>query len=174
MTHTYLDTCCLIRRAELSGPAPTVRTQHAGPPVVALLRQATASIATSQIGLAEFHDVVTTMWRNVNPPDDVYNETWCDNAIAETLRDVEARRLGILPLPPKVFEKAMTLVTMSTRQHGRKFRVWDAIHLITAVAWSVDQQTKVELWTTDGDFDGFVGVYPYFANHVKIVHLDKI
>lgn len=174
MTHTYLDTCCFVRRAELSGPLPTARTQHAAPPVVALLEQAAAPIATSQVGLAEFHDVVTAMWRNTNPPDDVYTEIWCDHAMAETLADVETGRLSILPLPPKVFEKAMTLVTMSTREHGRKFRVWDAIHLITAVAWSVDLQTKVELWTTDGDFDGFVSVYPSYANHVQIVHLDKI
>lgn len=172
MSPVYLDTSCLVRRAELSASSATQRTRHAGPPVVVALQGSTGQIATSEVGLLEFHDVVTGMWRDINPPNTGYDEAWCESVIDDTMVDVDEGRLLVLPLPTKVFERAMTLVTMSTRQHGRKFRVWDAVHLITAVGWSMALDDHVELWTTDDDFGGFVALYPYFMAHITVRNLD--
>jgi hypothetical protein len=129
-------------------------------------------VATSEVGVLEFHDVVTWMWRDVNPPNADYDEAWCDGAVDAVMTDIGADRLLVLKQQPKLFEHAMKLVTMSTRQHGRKFRVWDAAHLITAVSWSIELGAAVELWTTDTDFDGFLGLYPHFAAHVTVRNLD--
>lgn len=172
MADTYLDTSSLVRRAELSGPNPTPRSQHAGTPVEALLDAPPDRVATSEVGVLEFHDVVTGMWRDVNPPNTDYDEAWCEGALNAVMADIGAERLLVLKQQSRLFEQAMTLVTMSTRQHGRKFRVWDAAHLITAVSWSVEIGVAVELWTTDTDFEGFLGLYPHFAAHVAVRSLD--
>jgi hypothetical protein len=46
------------------------------------------------------------------------------------------------------------------------------VHLITAVAWSIEVGSTVDLWTTDGDFDGFVDLYPFFGRYVTVRNLD--
>jgi hypothetical protein len=168
----YLDTSCLVRRAELSGANPTPRSQHAGTPVVALLQGTAGAVGISEIGLLEFHDVVTGMWRDTNAPNAGYDEEWRDAVVDAAMKDIEQGGLLVLAQPAKVFEKAMALVTMATRQYGRKFRVWDAVHLITAVSWSISLTLPLELWTTDGDFEGFTAIYPYFATLVSVRNLD--
>lgn len=172
MPKIYLDTCCLVRRAELSGPSPTARSVHSGSPVKLALAASSGEIATSEIGLIEFHDVVTSMWRDTNAPNSDYDESWCDAAQDETMQDIEEGRLLVIPQATKAFEKAMMLVTMATRQHGRKLRVWDATHLINAVGWSMALGEPVDLWTTDGDFEGFMNLYPYFASRISLRNLD--
>lgn len=172
MGWVYLDTSSLIRRAELSGVNPTPRSQHAGTPVVTLLQQSGGEVATSEVGLLEFHDVVTVMWRDASAPNAGYDEAWRESVVDAAMEDIDEGRLLVLSQPARVFEQAMTLVTMATRQHGRKFRVWDAVHLITAVGWSIDLGTPIELWTTDGDFEGFMSLYPHFATHIAGRNLD--
>ena len=51
MACTYLDTSSLVRRAELSGPNPSPRSQHAGTPVEALLDAPADRVATSEVGV---------------------------------------------------------------------------------------------------------------------------
>lgn len=167
MPPIYLDTSALVRRAEAGASSPDARNLKAGPPVAMLLSGTNAVSATSEVGLLEFHDVVTKLWREGK-----YDGLWCDSAIGQVMDDIADHRLAILPVAPKAFEEAMKLVTLATRQHGKKFRVWDAVHLITAVHWSGELQEPVELWTTDTDFEGFVDLYRHFRARVAIVNLD--
>lgn len=173
MPPVYLDTCVLIHRAELAGPQPSERTIKAGTPVADLLADGRDPCATSIVGLAEFHDVVTRMLRSNQAPDDVYDEAWWDAAIMGVMRDIEARRLVIRAEPPRQFEGAMSLVATATKDHGRKFRIWDAVHLMTAVDWSLELGERCELWTTDTDFSGFLDAFPQFASFVSIRNLDN-
>ncbi len=173
MGPVYIDTSCLVRRAELKGPKPTSRSQKAAQPVATALQNSVGSVAMSEVGLLEFHDVVTRMWRDTNAPNDVYDEEWCDSAIDEAMGDIADGRLLIRPIPVDGFEQAMTLVTMSTRQFGQKFRVWDAVHLITAIGWAAELNQTIELWTTDGDFEGFAGLFPHFTARLTVVNLDR-
>ena len=137
-----------------------------------LLAGSPRHVATSEVGILEFHDVVTAMWRDTNAANADYDEAWCGVVIDAAMSDISAGKLTVLAQPPRVFEQAMTLVTMATRQHGRKFRVWDAVHLISAVGWSVSINAPVELWTTDGDFESFMTAFPYFATRVTVRNLD--
>jgi hypothetical protein len=162
-----------VRRAEVNGPNPTNRSQKAGQPVATALQNSVGAIAMSEVGLLEFHDVVTAMWRDTNAPNDVYDEAWCDSAIDDAMDDIANGRLLIRPIPIDGFEQAMTLVTMSTRQFGQTFRVWDAVHLITAIGWAAELNQVIELWTTDGDFEGFVGLFPHFASWLTVINLDR-
>lgn len=168
----YLDTSALVRRAEASVATPDPRNAHAGPPVATLLASDTATVSTSEIGLLEFHDVVTTRWRDTNPATSQFDENWIGSAISVAMDDVGSARLTILPLPPKAFEQAMALVTMATRSRGQGFRVWDAVHLVTATAWAADLGETVELWTTDQDFENFVALFPHFGRVVQVRNLD--
>jgi hypothetical protein len=87
--------------------------------------------------------------------------------------DLAAGRLEVLTTPPKAYEQAMTLVRMTTRDYGRKFRVWDAVHLVTALTWAELLGQPVEIWTTDTDFEGFLGLYTHFAASVSVRNLDN-
>jgi hypothetical protein len=88
------------------------------------------------------------------------------------MRDIHEGRLGVRRSPPKAFEQAMTFVTMAARKHGRKFRVWDAVHLVTATDWALELGQVVEIWTTDTDFEKFLAAFQGFAGLVSIRNLD--
>jgi hypothetical protein len=168
----YLDTSALIRRAEASLPSPTQRDTHAGAPVASLLAAPSVEVATCEIGLLEFHDVVTSMWRDTDASRQDHDEAWADTAVSVVMADIANARLAVRPVAPRTYEQAMSLVTMATRMHGRKFRVWDAVHLVTATAWATELGEPVELWTTDDDFDGFLDLYPHFKSSVVVRNLD--
>jgi hypothetical protein len=168
----YLDTSALVRRAEASLPSPTGRNVHAGAPVAGLLAAPGVIVATSEIGLLEFHDVVTLMWRDTDASRQGHDEAWADAAVSTVMADIAHARLAIRPIAPRAYEQAMSLVTMATRTHGRKFRVWDAVHLVTATAWATELGARAELWTTDDDFDGFLDLYPHFKRSVIVRNLD--
>lgn len=169
----YLDTSALVRRAEAAVLQPTPRNIHSGTPVTTLLTSPPVPVATCEVGLLEFHDVVTMLWRDSNPPYQQHDEAWAESAISQVMADIAQERLSIRAAPARAYEQAITLVTMTTRMHGRKFRVWDAVHLVTATAWASELGQSVELWTTDGDFDGFVALYPHFGQFVSIKNLDN-
>ncbi len=169
----YLDTSALLRRAEASLPTPSTRDLHAGTPVATLLSSQPVAVATCEIGLLEFQDVVTLMWRDTASARRDHDEVWADAAISAVMADVASTRLAIRPVGPRAYEQAMSLVTMATRGHGRKFRVWDAVHLVAATAWATELGEPVELWTTDDDFDGFLTLYPHFEASVIVRDLDN-
>lgn len=168
----YLDTSALVRRAEASAGSPSPRNASAGPPVASLISASAGRVATNEVGLLEFHDIVTLLWRDTATENDHYDEMWAHSAISQAMDDLAAGRLEILPTPPKAYEQAMTLVTMTTRDHGRKFRVWDAVHLVTAMTWAEELRESVQIWTTDKDFEGFLSLYSYFASSVSVRNLD--
>lgn len=171
--HVYLDTSALVRRAEASVASPTPRNTHAGAPVTTLLAAPPGPVATSEVGLLEFHDVVMSMLRNTDAVYRTHDQAWSEAVIDAVMEDVASEHLEVRPVLPKIFEHVMTLVTMTTRLHGRKFRVWDALHLVTATAWSTEVGEQVELWTTDDDFEGFVGLFPHFGRAVVVRNLDN-
>lgn len=168
----YLDTCALVRRAEASVPSPEARNTHAGMPVASLLSQPGDAVAICEVGLLEFHDVVTSLWRDTDAGKSQYDDAWAEKAISMMMGDIDAGRLTIKQSPAKAFEQAMTLVTMAARDYGRKFRVWDAVHLVTATDWALELGLVVELWTTDTDFEKFLAAFPHFATCVSIRNLD--
>lgn len=171
----YLDTSALVRRAEAAGPIPDARNSRAGPPVAALLASPAQGVATGEVGLLEFHDVLTMFWRDTDPSRGQFDETWINGAIALVMEDIASERLLVRPAPPRAFEHAMSLVTMAARPAAgqRKFRIWDAVHLVTATAWAVELGEPLELWTTDGDFESFLQLFPSFASWISVRNLDN-
>lgn len=78
----------------------------------------------------------------------------------------------MVSVPPRAAEHAMILVTIATRDHGSAFRVWDALHLLTAAAWAYAIRSVVGLTTTDRDFERFISLFPHFKTHVNPNNLD--
>lgn len=171
--HVYLDTSALVRRAEASVSSPTPRNTHAGAPVTTLLSAPLGPVATSEVGLLEFHDVIMRLLRNTDYDYRAHDQAWSEAATTLLMDDVASQRLDVRPVLPKAFEHVMSLVTLATRSYGKNFRVWDALHLVTATAWATDVGEQIELWTTDTDFEGFIALFPHFGRAVVVRNLDN-
>jgi hypothetical protein len=173
--NVYLDTSALVRRAEAAVATPDARNAHAGPPVAALLASPPQAVATAEVGLLELHDVLTKFWRDTDPATNQYDEHWIRAAIALVMEDIESGRLIIQQSPVRAFEHAMSLVTMAALPASgqRKFRIWDAVHLVTATGWAVGMGEPIELWTSDTDFESFLQLFPSFTAWISVRNLDN-
>jgi hypothetical protein len=169
----YLDTSALMRRCEADVPSPTQRNKLAGADVASVLSLGTATLATCEVGLLEFHNSVTGLWRDTDANNSQYDAAWLERALTVTMEDIATGRLVVRPVPPRAFEHGMTMVTMAARKtEGRKLKVWDAVHLASAMAWATELGHRIELWTSDNHFDGFLTSYPGFARWVTIRNLN--
>ena len=126
----------------------------------------------SDLTIIEFHNTLATNWRTINPEYEEYDQKWVERSQIKVMELLASQRLILRPIPARAYEHAIALVTLATRDHGNGLRVWDAIHLITAVAWAHDLEEGVELWTTDKDFRRFVDLFPHFEQFVQIRNLD--
>jgi len=136
------------------------------------LNQVAPVLGVSSLGLVEFHNVLARNWRSTDAVDSQYDQAWVESEQDRIMRAIISRRIVIVATPSKFEEKALVLVKMATRDHGMALGAWDAVHLVTAVAWSFDLQNPIDLWTTDAHYDRFLGLYTHFSRYVSVVNLD--
>ena len=168
----YLDTSALMRMVECEVKSPTDRNRHAGGHVVELCADEAPPAGLSTLTIVEFHDALATNWRMNDAGYEEYDQAWVEHSQVRVMELLSRQRLILRSVPPRAYEHAIALMTVATRDHGNGLRTWDAIHLITAVAWAHELQSTVELWTTDRGFRRFVDLFPHFEQFVQIRNLD--
>ena len=67
----------------------------------------------------------------------------------------------------------MSLVTLATREHGRALHAMDAMHVVIAARWAYDIGARVEILTSDTDFDAALSVTS-FNDRVTFANLDVL
>jgi CheY-like chemotaxis protein len=168
----YFDTSALMRWVQRDVTQPEDRNIRIGAAVDELL-EGQMLLAVSELTLVEFRAAVAEVWRRSEPEVAECDAEWAQRAKVALMKQVAGGRITIVPVPSHASEHAMTLVDMAARDYGRKLGTWDAIHLITACAWAYAEHATVRLYTTNGDFEGFVSVYPHFERFAEIMHLDR-
>ncbi len=171
MTLTYLDTSALMRRAEALAHDASTRNKTIAPQIMSILDDPTRLLACSELTLVEYHNNLTTNWRNGQLPG--CDQIWWASARSDLLDRVASGVVRVLPTPPKAIEQTMSLVTAATRDHGGALRAWDALHVVVAANWAHAAGGMVELVTSDGDFDPVLEIAG-FDKHLKIVNLDVL
>jgi hypothetical protein len=78
------------------------------------------------------------------------------------MRWIADGQLQVLTPFPRMFETAMSYITLSHRQ-GRALRAWDAVHLCPATEWAREAATQVTILTGDSDFEEFLKLFPKIA-----------
>lgn len=78
--------------------------------------------------------------------------------------EIKVRSLG-----PKAFEMGMAYVASASREHSRKMKAWDAIHLYEACRWSRELNQQIAIATADNDFEKFIELFPEFGKHVRVL-----
>ena len=169
-SRVFLDTSSLMRQADADVSAPSPRNQGAGAAVDQLLADADRELALSEITLLEFVNAVAADWRDGQHPE--FDADWAQRRTLQLMELIAARRIDVRSLPPGAMEHALALVTVATRDYNNGLRVWDALHLITAAAWSRELGEPVQLYTSDDDFQAFVDRFPEFAHFVQIVNIN--
>jgi len=167
VTAYYFNTNPLVSWAESKAPSPDPRSSKIGRCVEQLVNDPASITAVSEITLVEFHNKLCDHWRASETPQ--YDSAWADSVQAELMRWIADGQLVVLNQPPKLIEKAIAYVTFATREHGRRLKAWDAVHLFHASDWARDQGQKVNLVTSDADFPSILDVYPEFKEFVNIL-----
>ena len=88
--------------------------------------------------------------------------------MSKIMTEVKSASLKVVAVPPKASEHAMLLVTLATRDHGLKFKAWDATHLITAANWARSLGEPVTIVTADADFQRFIDRHSHFRAFVDL------
>lgn len=167
-SYTYLDTGALVRHAEGAAAQVIDRAAQIRPHLTKMLNDSDAVVACSEITLVEFHDVLTTYLRAGG----VYDGNWWEECRRDLWERVDSGSILVLPTPPRVFDQVMALITLATKEHGRKLKAWDAMHLFIAARWAFELGAKVKLVTSDGDLD--VASILGFEAYVDVVNLDVL
>lgn len=166
---TYLDTSSLIRRAAFRAASVNPRDTAIGPVVEALLDSPERIYACSELTLLEFHSNITTMLRGNGNAD--WNYEWWLKARSDLLAEIAGGKITVLSMPPKATEHVMALITLATREHRRALKAWDAMHVVSAAGWAYAKDSKVEIITSDSDFEGALAVTD-FEGHLSVLNLD--
>lgn len=166
MTAYYFDTNTLIYWAEARGGGDS-ELKKIGRRVEELVLDSSVRTAVSEITLAEFHDHICAMWRDGNRPE--LSETWANEVEGDLMRWIRQSLVDVLPLPPKLIEKAMAYVLFATREKQRGLRAWDAAHTYQAVEWARELGEVVVIVTRDRDFERLLEVYPEFRRFIALL-----
>jgi len=170
MTAYYFDTNTLVYWAESRAKSvcDTNVEMKIGTLVERLILDPSVRTAVSEITLAEFHDVICAKWRDGNRPE--LSEEWADEVESALMKWIEQSRLHVLPMPPKLIEKAMNYVMSVTREKQGGLRAWDAAHTNQAVEWARELGEVVIVVTRDGDFEKLLKIYPEFRRFVNLLN----
>jgi len=137
-----------------------------GKRVDALIADGAATRAISEITLAEAFSTICSLQRGQTLG---YDGTWARAVEDSIMGWISSGNVLVLPLPPKLVEKAIYYVLTATREHGRDLRAWDAAHLYHAAVWAKQVGNKVHLVTNDKDFPKILDVYPEFRQYVDVL-----
>ena len=100
-----------------------------------------------------------------------YDQDRAQRSFTNLMELVAEGEVEVVPVPPKAADRAMTLVTIATRDHNIAFRVGDVLHLLMAAARATRTGSVVDLITTDTDFERFISHFRDFRSHVNPVNL---
>jgi hypothetical protein len=164
MPQHYFDANPLMRWAEAQAASGDQRSIAAARRVDELVGGGTL-VAISEITLIEFHDNVCAYRRNNKPGD--HDDAWLSKVQAEVMRWVANGRLGVLAPFPRMFETAMSYITLAQDQ-GRSLRAWDAVHLCRATEWARETGQMVTILTGDADFGEFLELFSKFRDFIEI------
>jgi hypothetical protein len=136
--------------------------------VVRSLIEGSATTAISEVTLLEVHSKICDHWRATEYPS--HDAEWAGRSIDQLMGWLADGTLEVLPMPPKLPEKAMVNVEEITRRTGLQLRAWDAAHLMHAVAWSRDQNARVTLVSADKAFEKVLAALPEFAPFLDLLN----
>jgi hypothetical protein len=161
----YFDAAPLVCAAdELSSTATEYDAKVAA--VVRGLIEGPSATAVSEVTILEVHSKICDKWRMSELPD--HDAAWARRSIDQLMNWLADGRLRVLRMPAKLPERAMVNVEEITRRTGLQLRAWDAAHLMHAVAWSRDQNTRVTLVSADRAFWRVLEALPEFAPFVEL------
>lgn len=164
----YLDTSAIVRYALAINGSPHQRDQT-GQQTLRDLLDSDATIVASPITLAEFSSVMYTHLRDTTDWLGAFDEEAVDRAEKELMTWISTGRVRVRNLGARAFEMGMSYVGAASREHARKMKAWDAIHLYEACRWSREIGEQVIIATADSDFQGFLDVFPEFCQHVRLL-----
>jgi hypothetical protein len=167
----YLDTSALMRWVERDIDNPRELNVRVGAAVEELMGSA-LRLGLSELTLIEFRSAVAQDWRREDAQCLDLDTEWAERARTALMTQVAEGTIQMVPVSPKAYEHAITLVDMAAFDHKLPLGAWDAIHLITACAWAHREKARVRLFTTDDDYEDFVAVYPHFRTLAEVVNLD--
>lgn len=165
--YVYFDTCALARWAEGDVLTPSDRGRDGRAAVEALLSDSKTTLGLSEVTVLEYSSVLTQLWRQSEYP--IHDQPWAERCLDALMQQIAIGRIEIVSVPPKAAEHAMYLMKIAVRDRRIALRPWDALHLISAVAWADRLGERVELATCDTDFQRFVDAFPYFGRFVSIL-----
>ncbi|MCM0622539.1 hypothetical protein [Nocardioides bruguierae] len=171
LRYTYLDTSALMRKADASASTMVARVQKMQPVLQSIFADETRVFACSELTILEFHSNITTNYRSQALPDCDYK--WWLGARADLFQRIGDGQIQVLQTPPKAAEHVMSLVTLATREHGRALHAMDAMHVVIAARWAYDIGARVEILTSDTDFDAALSVTS-FNDRVTFANLDVL
>lgn len=164
----YLDASALVAHALGSNGSPDPRDQN-GARALRELIDGQERVAASPITLAESSSVLYTHMRKTEDWFNGFNQPQVDAAETELMSWIATGALRVRNLGSRAFEMGMSYVAAASREHGRKMKAWDAIHLYEACRWSREHDEQVVIATADTDFAGFLEVFPEFDKHVRLL-----
>lgn len=170
--HVYFDTNPLMRWAEAQVPAPEPRPAKIGLEVEKILGDSTNTCAVSEITLIEFFNNVCIYWRQNEPNKKQYNRAWVVAVQGAFMKWIAEGRLMVLPIYPRLFERAIIYVEAATAEHKSSLRSWDAAHLCSALEWAMALGERVQLVTNNGDMSKFIALYPEFSSSIELYDPD--
>jgi hypothetical protein len=165
----YFDTSALARWAEGDVASPSDRGRDGRTAVANLIADPDCALSLSEVTILEFSSTLNWYWRNSEYPQ--HDQAWAEKSLDALMGEIASGRIDVVPVPPKAGEHAMALMKVATRDRGIAFHTWDAFHLITATSWADQLGQKVELITSDSDFDRFVDAFPHFRRLVSVVNV---
>lgn len=166
--YVYLDTSGLIGWACGTSGSAEARDLTCTKNVAQLVRS-DAILVASPVTLAEFSTVLHGLVRDGQGWRSSFDLGSADRVEEQLMRWLAQGDLKVRNLGPKAFEMGMVYVASASREHGRKMRAWDAIHLYEACRWSRELDQQVSLATGDDDFAKFIEIFPEFGKHVLIL-----
>jgi hypothetical protein len=173
MTPVYIDACALMLVTESHTAGCTARSSSLGPIIEAVIDDRGNEVAMSSLTLTEFQNTAARKVRSTSPEDASCNAAWSSDAVLGVMRRVADGGLRVIDRSERIDRQAAMLTHLAARDHRRAFKVWDAVHLLTAASWAHAAGTEVELLTADSDFDNFVALYPRFGTFVRVRNVDK-
>lgn len=164
----YLDTSAVVRFGLALAGSPDQRDIDGASTLNEIL-DGEAKVAASPVTLAEYSSVVHTCLRRNDGWYQGFGEDEVDRAEGELMALIARNRVRIRQLGPRAFEMGMSYVSAATRDHGRAFKAWDAIHLYEACRWAREIEEQVTVATADEDFQTFIDLFPEFAVHAQVL-----
>lgn len=165
--YVYFDTCALARWAEGDVGTPSERAQNGRAAVETLLNETETTLGLSEVTILEYSSVLAKLWRQSEYP--AHDQPWAERCLDALMRQIAAGRIEIVLVPPRAAEHAMSLMKIAVRDGLIALGPWDALHLISAVAWADRLGNPVEFATCDTDFQRLVGAFPFFGRFVSIL-----